>query len=382
MADDRNTGLPYKTSNPYADQSFNQQQNQTAGPRTDTGSTNSTERTNQAISSAQSALNTTPAALAALDQLLVQLTGKAASTIDQDIPMLEWVEVKMPNTGGIPVVGGMRSHWRDPKTGKIYDIADGNTENGKRLQQRKKWQPTPAVEAGTPEQRQQVAQRQEEIARNRATQGTYSKTEAFADAQGLVNKAIADSLERTLPQITSALEGSGTSKGSMAALLTQRAAEKAGVEGAALGAQTAVAYGGINTALASTLEMLTRSDPNSPTAMLIQALGMSKGLISDQIGSQNTMATGNKQADTQQDIGQQNTFVNTLKEILQPLGQVNNMGDFNPTPRSQGPSVQTNQPSIIARNPSSNFDNRSIQVSAGSDDAIYGGDNLYAEDEY
>lgn len=373
---DRNTGLPAKTTNPYQEQSFTQNQNQTTGPRTDTGFSSGVERANQAVSSASSALNTTPTALAAMDQLIGQMIGRQASTVEQDIPLLEIVRPQRPPTGGIPIKGWVNEYYVDPKTGKQFNQAEGLIENNRRMQARKKWQATPGAEAGTPEQQRQVTQRQEEITRNRATQGEYSKTKAFADAQALVDKSIADALEKTLPQITAAIEGSGTSKGSMAALLTQRAAEKAGTEGAALGAQTAVAYGGIQTALANTLEMLTRSDPNSPTAMLIQALIGTKGIVSQQAGSQSTDTVSSKQGQTEQNVGAQNTIQDTLKQILQPLGALNELANYGPSNnRTPTPTNVSNPGFVHVNDPApSNFDNRSIQVTSNTEDALFGED--------
>jgi hypothetical protein len=213
----------------------------------------------------------------------------------------------------------------DPKTGRQYSYQEGAAENARRMAQREQRIQQGAIEAipgGTPEMRLQQQQRQEEIARNRQTQGQYSKEAAFIDSQALVNKAIADSLEQVLPQITAAMEGAGTSRSSMGALLTQRAAEKAGVEGAALGANAAVAYGGINNQLAGVLELLTRSDPNSPTALLLQAIIGSKGLVTDSTSSQETSGVSNKNQSGVNQVGGQETLQDTSRRILEPLSDM------------------------------------------------------------
>jgi hypothetical protein len=283
--------------------------------------------------------------------------------------------------------------YHDPQTGKMYREEEGIAENKRREAQRKvRLQESKMVSksgmiegtpGGTPEQRRQMEQRQEEIVRNRASQGQFSKEAAFADAQSLVNKSIADALEKAMPQITAMSEGAGTSRSTTAALMTQRAAERGAVEGAALGTQVATAYGGLSNQLAQTLEMLTRSDPNSPTALLIQALIGSKGLVSEQSGSQNTSGTQVKDVDTTQNVGPQETLQNTLKEILQPLNSMNLLQPKGGGQASQplsGRVAMPNKQITIARGPDvgGDTDNKTIQINSGTEASIYG---QYGEDQ-
>jgi hypothetical protein len=333
QAPDRDTGLPYS---PYRqDQDTLLRGVQSTGPRTDTGSASSTERAQQSVNSYQSALNTTPTALAALDAVIGQLLGTPAQEAISEqqammqIPDLERVvrpsRISASGPGGF-MFGADTSpayvYYVDPKTGKQYSEAQGQTINTQRAQERKKVVTQGAVAAtpgGTPEIRQQQEQRQQEIVRNRAAQESYSKEAAFGDAQSLVSKSIADALEAALPQISRASEGAGTSRSSMAALLAQRAGERGASEGAALGAQLGVQYGGLQNQLAQTLEVLTRADPNSPTALLLQAIIGSKGLVSEQSGFQESEGQTNKTTDQTTNVGPQDVYNMQLKNILEPL---------------------------------------------------------------
>lgn len=110
--------------------------------------------------------------------------------------------------------------------------------------------------------------RQEDITAQQQTQADYSKENAFTDAQGLMNKALADTMQQLLPSINMASEGAGASQGSMRALLLQQAAQKAATEAAALGAQQAVDYGNISNSAGSVLEALTRQDTSAAQALI------------------------------------------------------------------------------------------------------------------
>jgi len=350
MALDRNTGLPVKTSSSPQSEGFSQGQTQTTGPRTDTSTVSGTERTSQAVSASQNAVNTTPQALAALNTLLTQLQGTPAQTAktqaqaEAEIPLL----VKQ-------IVGGYQDadpfgrargatkggtiRFKDPVTGRTYSAAEGEAINKQREQQRKEIVargPVDATPAGTPEQRLQQEQRQQEIARNRAAQGEFSKEAAATDAQALVNKSISDALEKTLPSISRGLEGAGTSKGSAAALLTQKAALEGGVEGAALGANLGVAYGGIQNQLASVLELLTRNDPNDPVNLLLQTIIGSKGLVQEASSVQSTTGTSQKTQQGTTKVGPQTTMQDTLRQILEPLSALSNQS---PAPQQPVPAA-------------------------------------------
>lgn len=132
---------------------------------------------------------------------------------------------------------------------------------------------------GTPEQQAISQARQEEITSTRNQRQQYSKEAAQADAQNLVNKAIADALRTARPEITRAAEGAGASKSSQRALLTQEAAIRGALEGAAQGTALSTSYGQVSNQLSAILENLTRQDPNSPVQLLAQSISGSRGLI-------------------------------------------------------------------------------------------------------
>lgn len=370
VALDRNTGRPVRGS-AYEDQSSAQQQTTVTGPRTDFSTVSSQERAAQNVSSYQSARNTTPTVLAILDQFVQQLFGApavSASEAEQKVPLLvrEMVGGRAP--GDFSPGHRAEEVWRDPATGRVYRGADAAEENARRLEQRKQLVAKGTVPSGTPEQQQQQTERQREIERNRAAQGTYSKDAAFADAQSLVNKSIQDALEKAMPAIFAASEGAGTSRSSMGALLAQRAAERGAVEGAALGTQTAVAYGGIQNQLAGILELLTRSDPNSPANLLLQTIAASKGLVSEQSGNQDTSSISQKQQTGATEVGSQNVIQNALKEILEPLTQLNTL-----TKSAAPQEVRPRATGLVSRNeqPTSTLDQTYEQYITPSEVSVY-----------
>jgi hypothetical protein len=113
-----------------------------------------------------------------------------------------------------------------------------------------------------------LAARQEAITTTQGAVQDYSKEAAFTDAAGLINQILAQQMAASMPSITKAADGAGSSAGSMTALLTQKAATDAATAAAAAGAQQAVDYGNIATQNSSILELLTRADSTSLTALL------------------------------------------------------------------------------------------------------------------
>lgn len=290
-APDRNTGLPYAGGHGLAATiPFTQSQVQQSGPTATTGGTSGTERASQAASSVSSSINTTPAALQALEQLINQLSDRPAvdaKSVESKYPPA--VRVFSPQYGW---------YWQSP-TGVTMSEQDAQRYNAQ--QQAKiqtEVQAGGTIKGSSPDYDRSQAERKTEIDRNRQTQASYSKEAATTDANVLMQKAIADALEAAMPQITAGLEGAGTSRSTMAAALTQKAALKGATEGAALGAGLGAQYGQINTALSGVLEALTRSDPNSPTAQLLQAIIASKGLVTQGTQASVGSTEGQKAATT------------------------------------------------------------------------------------
>jgi hypothetical protein len=85
----------------------------------------------------------------------------------------------------------------------------------------------------------------------------FSKKGAFTDAAALMQQNLNSAMEANKPAIQRAIEGSGTSAGSMQALLSQQLADKASLSAGALGAEQAKAYGQISASLMSGRGQLT-----------------------------------------------------------------------------------------------------------------------------
>lgn len=134
---------------------------------------------------------------------------------------------------------------------------------------------------GTPEQKTEQTNRQQEVQSVRGQRAGYTKEAAFADAQGAQAQQSRLVMEKLIPSIIAAASGAGSSKGSMRALLTQDAANKAAESAAALGLKASVDYGNISGGMNQVLEALTRQG-NPITDSLLKALEISKGQRSTQ----------------------------------------------------------------------------------------------------
>lgn len=145
---------------------------------------------------------------------------------------------------------------------------------------------------GTPQMQQDRARRIAVINSAIQQQQSYSKASAFSDAQGLIAQQMRRTLESLLPNINRAAEDSGSSGGALRALLLQDAANKASESSSALGVQTAVNYGNINTNLMQVLESLTRPDATVANS-LINAVNAGKGAVTQTTGTQTATGTQN-----------------------------------------------------------------------------------------
>jgi len=111
------------------------------------------------------------------------------------------------------------------------------------------------TDAGTALAKQQ---KQESIGKYDQLLADYSKQGAFTDAASLMKQNLNASMEANKPAIQRAMEGSGTSAGSMQALLSQQLSDKASLSAGALGAEQAKAYGQISAQLMSGRGQLTQ----------------------------------------------------------------------------------------------------------------------------
>jgi hypothetical protein len=139
---------------------------------------------------------------------------------------------------------------------------------------------TQLMSGGTPQMKEELNRVAYEMAQARGLRSEYSKSAAFNDASGAMAQTLRQSLEKMLPSIHRAAEGSGTSANSMRALLLQDAATRSSEAASAIGLKAAVDYGNISTNLTNALATLAgKSDP--VTAALINALNISKGSVTN-----------------------------------------------------------------------------------------------------
>lgn len=192
---------------------------------------------------------------------------------------------------------------------------------------------------GTPQMQQDRARRIAVINSAIQQQQNYSKASAFSDAQGLIAQQMRRTLESLLPNINRAAEDSGSSGGALRALLLQDAANKASESSSALGVQTAVNYGNINTNLMQVLESLTRPDATVANS-LINAVSAGKGAVSQTTGTQTTSGTQNTTS-----AGTQNTATNSTQNATSADTKSVDYAPFdvamNTTPQFFGAVAQT-----------------------------------------
>lgn len=323
----------------YQKQDFDQ--TQVSGPQSSMGVTNTNQvaTTNQTQATSSYALNTTPEILAALHSFISTMQDRpriTAQELDATAPLP--VKQFQAAGGGQSYVGAFGSPtapqgggqfvYVDPKTGQQLTEQQAAKLTAERTRQREQLTAEAGIiKGGTVEQQTQQAERAREIARNRETQGKYSKEAAITDAQGLSNYFARVLSEQQMPGILRAAEGSGASQGTTRALLTQQAIQRTGEVATKAGLDAAVAYGGINNQLASVLEALTRSDPNSVSAQLLQAFQVGKGISQNQSGLTNVSGTTNT-VGTQVQQQVKSGEVQDTRRVYHDEGQVplNNLG--------------------------------------------------------
>lgn len=143
---------------------------------------------------------------------------------------------------------------------------------------------------GTPQMKQQQAERNAEIATLQNNRAGYTKDAAFADSQGLIAQQTRRVMESLLPNINRAAEDAGSSGGALRALLLQDAGNKAAESASALGVNAAASYGSTFNNSSSILEALTRVDPSSVNA-LAQIVNALKGGVTNTTGTSTTVGT-------------------------------------------------------------------------------------------
>lgn len=151
---------------------------------------------------------------------------------------------------------------------------------------------------GTPEMARLASERQQAVNRGVQQQQTYSRDNAFADAQGLISQTMRQSLERLVPGINRAAAGSGTSQGSMRALLLQRAAETAAESASAAGLGAAVNYGQVANGAGNTVASILGQQQDQSTQALLAALNIARGAVTSSNTTGQQTSTTNSDSET------------------------------------------------------------------------------------
>jgi hypothetical protein len=264
----------------------------------------STSRVSDQASQTQitSSQNTPQFALEALQQLISQLSDRprlSNEEVSAQFPLSERVWINSQTGWGYQLPNGAL-------VSGPTAAADAKKWDAQQLAKRQQAQQASGVTAGgTSATAGQSAQRSSEIKTLSEGRAGFSKEAAFADASALAGKFQRQLLETLMPQITGAIESSGTSGGAVAGLLAQDAATRVAEAQASLGLQTATQYGQISNQMSQILAELAMALPPELQALL-QALGISKGTIEQGVTS--VSSTSQKTAQTQENkTGEQQT---------------------------------------------------------------------------
>lgn len=184
------------------------------------------------------------------------------------------------------------------------------------------------AQGGTPQDQQRWGQIQAEIKANTLQQQKYSKESAQYDADTAAQAASYEALQQLVPTISAGIDSAGTSGSSMAALLSQNAADAAARTSAQLQLEAAVSYGQIaNQASGNNVELLKIDNP--VTQQLLAALDIAKGSVTESTqtskskenstwnestsGNRNSTSNSSSTSSTTNNIGPQtNTDVTTV----------------------------------------------------------------------
>jgi len=270
---------------------------------TEGGATTGTQQTSStsATSGASSTQNMTPAALAALESLIQQLSDHPAISPILAQASLEAKGIKKPTYSGGGITTGTSGTSKNPEyytdelgrpvtTAAQYAAAQARYQAALESEQASGG----IVKGGTAETRAQQEARSTEISRARQIQSDYSKAAAFNDATQLTAGYARKLSETIMPTILRAQEASGASGSATTALLANDAAARVAETAASTGLNAAVQYGQISGQLESTLNELTKEN-NPALNALIQALGIAKGAISNIQQSQSQSQSGTQQ---------------------------------------------------------------------------------------
>lgn len=221
---------------------------------------------------------------------------------------------------------------------------------------------------GTQSMAEQRANLLAEINAVRNLRGGYSKENAFADAQGAMNQQLRQTLEKLMPSIVRAAEGSGTSANSMRALLMQEAASKAAESASSLGLKAAVDYGGLSGNFSQVLaNLVSQTDPVSKA--LLDALGIAKGSVQNTSGTKES-TTEKSGSSTTNSSQTQTTSPGTQTKIIDYANDIGS-GSGGSSLLGYSPSNTDSLQSSLSSYSGSNADYYGIPGSGSSVSALY-----------
>lgn len=152
----------------------------------------------------------------------------------------------------------------------------------------------------------------------------YSRQNAFADAEGLLNQILRQALEQGLPSILQAQAAAGTSGDALSALLTQDLATRSSEAAAAQGLGAAVDYGQILAGLQGQKTDLLSSLTDEATNALLGALGIDAGSMKR--GTETTRSSSSSKSHS----SQSGTSITNSKTTGQQAGvESSNQSDVN-----------------------------------------------------
>lgn len=257
------------------------------------GSTSQISETQQQIS-AVSKQNTPQFALDALEQLIASLSDRPQLSNEEaaaQFPLSERIFDRRAGWGYLLPNGS-------PYFGRDAQAVAKRWDEQQLAKREQAQQASGIIKGGTAATAEGSAARSQTLETLTRGLGEYSKEAAFADASTLAGRFQRELLETLMPNITKAIESSGTSGGAVGGLLAQDAAARTAEAQAALGLQTSVQYGQLSNQIAQILAQLSTALPPELQALL-QSLGIAKGTVEQ--GVSTASSTSQKTVQTQED---------------------------------------------------------------------------------
>jgi len=145
---------------------------------------------------------------------------------------------------------------------------------------------------GTAEQKKAITDQQVMMGQLQKLLMTYTPVQATADASGASNLAMVQAIEKSLPQITAAINASGTSGGGTQAGLAQKSQRDATLAADAASSGLKQTYAGASTSLAGQLAGMANNPVGMQIAPLLANLLLGSKLNYDQSKSSSVGSSG------------------------------------------------------------------------------------------